>query len=33
VYLLVCDIFEIFQELITLYVEIGGNDIPAACFS
>jgi hypothetical protein len=33
VYLLVCDIFEIVPELITLDVEFGGNGIPAACFS
>jgi hypothetical protein len=32
VYLLVCELFKIVQELLTLYVEFGGNDIPAACF-
>lgn len=32
VYLLACDIFEIVQELITLYVEFGGKGILAACF-
>jgi hypothetical protein len=32
VYLLVCDIFQIVQELVTLYVEFGGNGIAAACF-